>query len=79
MSAGGYHHHLGTNIWAQEGRAPGEGDARLLEWAIVLPAAEDLTAAVGSLSAAGYAVQREGAAATVADPWGTALRLRVRG
>jgi len=32
LSAGGYHHHLGTNTWAGDGAIPpGEGDARLVE------------------------------------------------
>ena len=37
LSAGGYHHHLGTNTWAVGAVPAGEGDARLLEWEIVLP------------------------------------------
>ncbi len=37
MSAGGYHHHLGTNIWAAGAPVAAEGDARLLEWIVVLP------------------------------------------
>ena len=38
LSAGGYHHHIGGNIWETRGapHAP-EGTARLLRFAIVLP------------------------------------------
>jgi catechol 2,3-dioxygenase len=38
LSAGGYHHHLGGNIWQSAGRpyAP-EGHARLTQMTIVLP------------------------------------------
>jgi catechol 2,3-dioxygenase len=43
MSAGGYHHHLGTNTWAGPGARPSEErDARLLEWTLDLPDAESV-------------------------------------
>jgi catechol 2,3-dioxygenase len=76
MSAGGYHHHLGTNTWATGALPPEERDARLLEWNIALPSAADVAAASGSLAAAGFSVQRDPGSAAVVDPWGTALRLR---
>ena len=76
MSAGGYHHHLGTNTWARPGSpAPGPDDARLLEWTVILPAAADVEAAAASLRASGHDVTRAAAAALAADPWGTALRI----
>jgi catechol 2,3-dioxygenase len=71
MSAGGYHHHLGTNIWAAGGRTPREDDAKLLEWEVRVPQPSDVAAAEQSLRAAGYDAH-EGAAR---DPWGTALRI----
>ena len=77
MSAGGYHHHLGTNTWAAGApRAEGQ-DARLLEWVIELPSAEDIDAAARSLAEAGHAVDRSGDGVAVGDPWGTSVRLRV--
>lgn len=78
MSAGGYHHHLGTNVWAADAKPAEERDARLLEWSIDLPAAGDQTAAANSLKAARFAVQPDSGGITVADPWGTTLRLRAR-
>ena len=39
LSAGGYHHHLGTNTWAQHASPATDHDARLLDWEIVVPAA----------------------------------------
>jgi catechol 2,3-dioxygenase len=54
MSAGGYHHHLATNIWSP-GPAPGPDQAQLLEWELVVPGARD---------------------ETLADPWGTRVRIR---
>jgi catechol 2,3-dioxygenase len=76
LSAGGYHHHLGTNTWAAGAPSAGENDARLLDWEIVVPAAADGDAAARSLEGAGYAVAHEsGGAWTAADPWGTRLRI----
>ena len=73
MSAGGYHHHLGTNTWAAGARRATPQDAQLQRWELLLPNRDDVRAATESLHAAGYEVQ-EGIAI---DPWGTALRLTV--
>jgi catechol 2,3-dioxygenase len=72
LSAGGYHHHLGTNTWALGARTPTESDARLLEWELVLPSQADIDAAAASVRAAGHDAQ----AGLITDPWGTSLRLR---
>lgn len=79
LGAGGYHHHLGTNLWAgPQARPPADDDAQLLEWTIELPSAADLRDAVASLTRAGHAVQQpQDGVATTADPWGTRLRLTV--
>ncbi len=74
LSAGGYHHHLGTNTWSP-GPAATDDQARLLEWELLVPAAADAAAAAGSLSGAGYAAEADGPAWTVRDPWGTGLRI----
>jgi catechol 2,3-dioxygenase len=75
LSAGGYHHHLGTNTWAT-GAAPAATDeARLLDWEVVLPSDEDVAAAAGSCLAEGFDVGGDAAGAMVSDPWGTRLRL----
>jgi catechol 2,3-dioxygenase len=75
LSAGGYHHHLGTNTWAADAPRPTEGDARLLEWTLRLPQAAELQAAARSLVERGYEVTREGNDAVSTDPWGTRVRL----
>jgi catechol 2,3-dioxygenase len=75
MSAGGYHHHLGTNTWAAGAAKAGEGDARLLEWTIQLPDQESVEAAARSLGGTGQQVTRSGDDALATDPWGTNLRL----
>jgi catechol 2,3-dioxygenase len=74
LSAGGYHHHLGTNTWAP-GPAAAEDQARLLEWELVVPDSAAADAAAASLSAAGYQVDRTSDCATASDPWGTQLRI----
>ena len=75
MSAGGYHHHLGTNTWAAGAGDALENEARLLEWELVLPAADDRIQAAESLRGAGYAVAHEEESWVVSDPWHTTLRL----
>jgi catechol 2,3-dioxygenase len=75
LSAGGYHHHLGTNTWAVGARPAGSEDARLLAWNVVLPSDRDVEEATSSLRRAGAAVTPEGSGALVRDPWGTAVRL----
>lgn len=78
LGAGGYHHHLGTNIWAGPGaRPPAEDDARLLEWTIEVPARTDVDGAAESLTRAGHDVQAAQAGdVVVTDPWGTVIRIR---
>jgi catechol 2,3-dioxygenase len=77
FSAGGYHHHLGTNTWSP-GPPASDDQARLLTWDLVLPTLEDLAAAVGSLAAAGYIPSGRDTTWTVPDPWGTRVRLVAR-
>lgn len=78
MSAGGYHHHLGTNTWAQGAQPATDNDARLLEWRIVLPAASDAAAASANISKQGFLVEPQGDRGWfVRDPWGTGVRISV--
>ena len=73
LSAGGYHHHLGVNIWSP-GPAAGAGEAMLLEWQLVVP---DGTAAdiADSLHEAGYDATSAGEHTRAPDPWGTRLHV----
>ena len=75
MSAGGYHHHLGTNTWARGAPPATDADARLLEWEIIVPTKKDSDAAGRSVEAAGYPAKQEGDDWLLTDPWGTGLRL----
>lgn len=79
MSAGGYHHHLGTNIWAGRGARPaGEGDAQLLEWNIRLRDSADVAGVAESLERSGYTIERDGGDVVTRDPWGTQVRIGQR-
>ncbi len=74
MSAGGYHHHLGVNTWAQGAPNATDADARLLDWELVLPNSTSAEEAAGALEKAGYSIERSGDVVRARDPWGTALR-----
>jgi catechol 2,3-dioxygenase len=74
MSAGGYHHHLATNVWSP-GPSAREDEARLLEWALVVPHAEDAARVARRISDRGYAVSQTGLTWLAADPWGTLVRI----
>jgi catechol 2,3-dioxygenase len=75
MSAGGYHHHLGTNTWVRGAPPATDADARLLEWEIVVPTKEDAEEAARHVQSAGYPVKEENGEWVLTDPWGTSLRL----
>jgi catechol 2,3-dioxygenase len=76
LSAGGYHHHLGTNTWAAGAQPATEDDARLIEWELILPDAASVAGAGASIERSGGSVERSPDGSMLArDPWGTAIRL----
>jgi catechol 2,3-dioxygenase len=79
LSAGGYHHHLGTNTWAGADAAiPGTEDARLLHWTLELPSVGALDDVGVALAAGGYSADRASERELRArDPWGTVVRVIV--
>jgi len=76
LSAGGYHHHLGTNTWAAGAPPAAPGDARLLEWEVVIPGPTGAADAARSLTSASAEVRSDGGDWLAADPWGTVVRIR---
>lgn len=72
LAAGGYHHHLGTNTWAQGAPSPTEADARLDHWTVIMPTAADVAAARTSVEAGGFRVVGD----RLVDPWGTELLVK---
>jgi catechol 2,3-dioxygenase len=74
MSAGGYHHHLATNVWAP-GPAPDPDRAQLLDWALVVPSAGDADDIGQRLRADGYSATDGPGGVTAVDPWQTRIRI----
>jgi len=81
VSAGGYHHHLGLNVWKGRGVAPApEHAVGLRHWTVELPTAADVAEVRARLEAAGVPVlDRPGGLLLVRDPWGTALVFEAAG
>jgi catechol 2,3-dioxygenase len=75
MAAGGYHHHLGTNTWSS-GSSPSPDQAQLLEWELLVPSPDDVTAAAQSLRSGDYTVERTARGCIAADPWGTRVHVQ---
>jgi catechol 2,3-dioxygenase len=76
LSAGGYHHHLGTNTWAADAEPARDGDARLLDWELRVPTVADANAALANLERGGVTIERTVDGGVARDPWGTAVRVR---
>jgi catechol 2,3-dioxygenase len=74
LAAGGYHHHLGTNVWSPGPHAT-EDEARLVEWELVVPSDNDVSAVANSLRGSGYVGEHTADGYSTADPWGTRLRV----
>ena len=70
VSAGGYHHHLGFNIWRGEGVPPvPEGRVGLRHWTVVLDGPEEVAAVSGRIRESGIATEERGGGFLVRDPW----------
>jgi catechol 2,3-dioxygenase len=78
LAAGGYHHHLGANVWetAHPRPAPPE-HARLLHATLVLPDAVEQTRLAEAARHAGQAPEAVDGGLLVRDPSGNALILAV--
>jgi catechol 2,3-dioxygenase len=80
MAAGGYHHHIGANIWQSRGApAAGRGYVGLRELTIIVPASGGVAAFIERAEGAGVAVARESDGSAVAsDPWEHRVRVVAR-
>lgn len=75
VSAGGYHHHLGLNIWAGQGAPePGSNATGLKFFTVGLPDSASLHELIERIEAAGIKVLQQDQAYEVKDPFGTAIR-----
>jgi catechol 2,3-dioxygenase len=80
LSAGGYHHHLGTNIWHSQGASAAPPDSVTLHFfTINLPSEEALQAVLGRLEAAGVPFEKRDDAVIFQDPWTNTVLLQVGG
>ncbi len=74
VSAGGYHHHLGFNIWRGEGVPPAPaGRVGLRHWTVVLKDSEEVAAVSRRIHEAGIATEERRGGFLVRDPWGIAV------
>ena len=81
VSAGGYHHHLGFNVWQGQGVGPAPaGTVGVREWTVVLEAAHDVEAVRARATAADAVVEdAAGGGLLVRDPWEIRARFVVAG
>ncbi len=76
FAAGGYHHHIGANVWHSRGASPPpEGSAALRYATIVLPSAEERDLVAGRVADAGQEPENRPAGLLVRDPAGINLLL----
>ena len=74
VSAGGYHHHLGFNVWRGPGVAPApEHAAGLRSWTVQLPTEADVAAVRGRVESAGLPTEPLAGGFLVRDPWRIAV------
>lgn len=77
MSAGGYHHHIGANIWHSKGATPAPEDSVALQhYTIDFPDNASRDAAVQRLETAGVPVNVEANVVYVQDPSEITIHLR---
>lgn len=79
ISAGGYHHHMGLNIWAGQGAPAAPADAAGIDYfTLLLPSIQERDAVAERVRSAGYRVDEAGGIVTVTDPWNIGIKLLVK-
>jgi catechol 2,3-dioxygenase len=74
VSAGGYHHHLGLNIWRGQGAgAAPTGTVGLRRWTVLLPDQAEVRRVRARVEAAGLEHEEHAGGFVVPDPWGIRL------
>jgi catechol 2,3-dioxygenase len=78
LSAGGYHHHIGMNIWhSKDAPAAPAGTAGLRFFTVILPSEEARQEVVDRIEEAGLPYTRSGDTVAVQDPWKNTVLLVV--
>ena len=76
LSAGGYHHHIGANVWESAGAAaPPPGTAALRHATVLLPDEEERDRVLSRLEDGGKPVEESTSGPVARDPSGNALVL----
>jgi catechol 2,3-dioxygenase len=79
VSAGGYHHHLGFNVWGGQGIPPSPpGAVGLRRWTVLLESADQLAAVRERVEQAGLPIVEHGQGFEVNDPWNIPVRFELR-
>ncbi len=74
VSAGGYHHHVGFNIWRGPGVGPvPPGTVGLRRWTIVLPSHDDVADVRARTRTAGLLTESVNGGFLTRDPWDNAV------
>jgi catechol 2,3-dioxygenase len=74
VSAGGYHHHLGLNVWRGQGAgAAPAGTLGLRRWTVLLPDQAEVRRVRARVEAAGFGHEEQASGFVVPDPWGIPL------
>ncbi len=76
LATGGYHHHLGINIWNGAGAPPPPPDALGLQWYEICASAAELPQILMRLEAAGVPLTPQNTGWRLADPAGNPILLR---
>jgi catechol 2,3-dioxygenase len=77
FSAGGYHHHIATNVWHSAGASrPEPGSIGLRSFGIVLPSAAERERVLDRLQAAGIETTHSDSGILIRDPSGNGIELR---
>jgi catechol 2,3-dioxygenase len=76
VSAGGYHHHVGYNVWRGNGVPPApEGAVGLRHWTLVVAGDGELAAVRARLAAVGAPVEDHDGGLLSRDPSGIAVHV----
>ncbi|OKP72611.1 glyoxalase [Paenibacillus sp. P3E] len=79
ISAGGYHHHMGLNVWAGQGAPAAPADAAGIDYfTLLLPSVQERDAVAERVRSAGYRVDVADGIVTVIDPWNIGVKLLVK-
>ena len=79
ISTGGYHHHIGLNIWQGKGALPlPENAAGMKYFTLVFPNKKQLESALDALDRLGYSFVKENDTAVVKDPSENVIHLNIK-